>query len=90
MLATEALQSMAETKEPSVIVSAGKAGLTEEFFEELRTQLKRHGIVKVQLTADIAKGKAKRTIKEALALATESKVIRAVGFTVVLEKKRAN
>lgn len=76
--------------EPTVIVSAGKEGLSEAFFEELRTQLKRHGIVKVQLTRDIAGGSAKRTVKEVLALATEAKVIRAVGFTVVLEKKRPN
>ena len=67
-------------------VTVGKDGLNEALFAEMRIQLKRHGIIRVQLNREVAQGRAKVEVKKMLAEKLKAKVKHAVGFVVVLEK----
>ena len=68
-------------------IRVGKEGLTDSAIEEMRTQLKRHITIRVQLPRELAQGKAKHDLKVMLAERLNATVKQAVGFVVVLEKR---
>ena len=66
-------------------IRVGKDGLDESALAEMRTQLNRHGTIKVQLNRELAKGSAKNEMKLLLARELNARVLHAVGFVVVLQ-----
>jgi RNA-binding protein len=68
-------------------VAVGKGGLTDSVWQEMKVQLKRHKIIRVQLNKDIAGGSKKNEMKRLLAEKLNAKIVHAVGFVVILEKK---
>jgi RNA-binding protein len=78
------LVKMGSTIDPTVHV--GKEGLTDGIVEEVKTQIKRHMLIKVRVlpAADMDKD----AVAEELAQRTGSKVVDTRGFTVLLSDAR--
>lgn len=71
--------------EPSIRV--GKNGLSDEIVKEIAAQLKRKKLIKVKFLQSSLEGKDKKAEALKLAKLTNSELIYAVGFVVVLYKK---
>ena len=67
-------------------VHIGKEGLTESVIEEVRTQIKNRGIVKVRVLP--AAGMDKDRVGMELAIETGSRLIETRGFTILLSDER--
>lgn len=74
------LVKMGSTLDPTVHV--GKEGLTEGIVKEVKTQIKRHKLVKVRVLP--AADMDKNAVAEELAQKTGAKVVDTRGFTVLL------
>jgi RNA-binding protein YhbY len=68
-------------------VPVGKEGLTDSVLVEMKNQLKRHKLIRVQLNRELAGGSKKNDMKRLLAEKLNAKIVHAVGFVVVLEKR---
>jgi len=73
-------------------LQVGKNGLTTDLIAELQKQLKKRKLVKVKLVKGFVeqfkeKGQTKKDIAEELAKKTNSEIIEAVGFVVVLWRR---
>ncbi len=53
----------------------------------MKNQLKRHKLIRVQLNRELAGGSKKNDMKRLLAEKLNAKIVHAVGFVVVLEKR---
>jgi len=68
------------------VVRVGKSGLTEGLLKQVNKHLKFRNIVKVKFLPAFMKDKDKKKVAQELADSIHAKVLRRVGFTVVLEK----
>jgi len=76
------LRSRARLRRPDVLV--GKAGLTENVLNHIRTQLARLELIKVKLPRSV--GTLRRAAAEELARSLEAELVDVVGHVVVLYK----
>ena len=68
-------------------ITVGKEGVTDAINDEMKRQIKKHHVIRVQLNAAVAGGKQKVVMKKMLAEKLHAKVLHAVGFVVILEKR---
>jgi RNA-binding protein len=78
------LVKLGSTIDPTVHV--GKEGLTEGIVNEIKTQIKRHKLIKVRVLP--AAGMDMSAVAEELAQSTGAKVVDTRGFTIVLSDAR--
>ncbi len=79
----KSLRAKAKTLEP--IVRIGKNGLTESMIREIERHLKKRKLIKIKLLKSV---EDRKTIAEEIAKRTNSELIEAVGFIVVLFKQQ--
>ena len=73
-------------EELEVTVAVGKNGITEGVIDEIATQLKKRGTIKVRLHGESKL--ARQEIARDLAERSDSKLVDIRGFTVVLTRRR--
>jgi RNA-binding protein len=78
------LVKLGSTLDPTVHV--GKEGLTEGIVKEIKTQVKRHKLIKVRVLP--AAGMDMAAVAEELAQSTGAKIVDTRGFTVLLSDAR--
>lgn len=76
------LKARAQLLKPTLFV--GKAGLGEEFLNDLETQLRKKELVKLKF---VASKDQKKTLSQTLATSTKSRLIMRVGNVAVLYRK---
>ena len=85
-------QNPERKKAPSLTVTGfvGKQGLTPAVIAELTSQLKKHKLIKVKVLKGFFEAESlnKKEAFRILAEKTGSKIVHAIGFTVVLHKHR--
>ncbi len=71
-------------------VQLGKNGITEGFINELKTRLKKHGVVKIRVLKSFRKTYTDDvdSLANTLAEKTESRVYEIRGFTIILIKEK--
>ncbi len=67
-------------------IRIGKNGITPSLIEEIKKQLRREKKVKIKMLGSFVKGEDKKQIADKIALKTNSKLVRMVGFVFALEK----
>ncbi len=88
-------QLKANVSQLPVTVQLGKRGITAAGVQGIRKQLKKRGIVKVRLLRGFreqqkqAPTASKKDVAEQLAKAADAELISLVGFTLVLQEKKA-
>jgi len=67
------------------IVRIGKSGITETVIKQIKDQLKKKEIIKVKFLPSSIKDN-KKELAEEIASKTNSKLVKRVGFTAILER----
>ena len=68
-----------------ILVRIGKSGLTENVIDEIKKQLKKNKVIKIKFLKTAITDKKKLFAE--IAEKTNSKIMKKVGFTIVLAKK---
>ena len=67
-------------------VRIGKRGLSETNIRNIKDILKKDKIVKIKILQNFIKGKDKKDVFNEIAEKTNSKIIKKIGFTLILKK----
>jgi RNA-binding protein len=65
--------------------NVGKNGLTENLIQDIKEKLKKKKIIKIKFLPSIIKGKDKDALFHQLAKETNTKIVKKIGFTIVLK-----
>ncbi len=65
--------------------NVGKNGVTEHLIKDIRERLKKKKMIKIKFLPSIIRGKDKEDLFHLLAKETNAKIIKKIGFTVVLK-----
>lgn len=68
-------------------VKVGKTGITGSLIKEIKLQLNKRKLIKIKLTKGALEAKNKKELAKELAEKTNSELVKAVGFVVILKKK---
>ena len=71
----------------SETANIGKEGLTPTVIDHIRRQLSQKKIVKVRFSQHLARSEEKKAFAQSLASAVNARLVRQVGFVVVLARK---
>ncbi len=63
----------------------GKNGITENLIKDIKEKLKKKKMIKIKFLPSIIKGKDKDALFHQLAKETNAKIIKKIGFTIVLK-----
>jgi len=66
----------------------GKNGLNENIIKDIKARLKKRKIIKIKFLQSAIKGKNKEELFNNLKEHTKSKIIKKIGFTVVLKYEK--
>lgn len=67
-------------------INLGKAGLTEGVITSIKQRLRQKKIVKVKFLPSVMREKDKKEIAQDIARSVGGKIVKQVGFTVVVQK----
>lgn len=73
-------------KEKIVVLNVGKRGITESFIKEVSEHVKKKKIVKIKILRSALKEKDRHEIAEEIANRTNTKIVKLIGHTVILER----
>ena len=80
------LKTKAASVKPSVQI--GKNGLSREMTEEIKKQLKKHGLIKVRILRSALAEKDRKTLAEEMASNTGARLVSLVGNIAVLYRSK--
>ncbi|MBD3313993.1 RNA-binding protein [Candidatus Woesearchaeota archaeon] len=83
---TKELRRKAASAKPSVQI--GKNGVSREMTEEIKKQLKKHGLIKVKILKSALAETDRKTLAEEMANNTGARLVSLVGNTAVLYRSK--
>lgn len=72
--------------EPATLI-LGKKGVTEEFVEEVKRQLKRKKVIKIRMLKSVLAEKSMDELASAIAIKANSRLLETRGNTMLLARK---
>lgn len=72
--------------EPATLI-LGKKGLTEEFIEEVKRQLKRKRVIKIRTLRSLLAEQSMDELARAIAIKANSQLLEIRGYTMLLARK---
>nr|MDO8080770.1 YhbY family RNA-binding protein [Candidatus Freyarchaeota archaeon] len=72
--------------EPATLI-LGKKGITEEFIEEVKRQLKRKRVIKIRTLKSVLAEQSMDELASAIAIKAKSQLLEARGYTMLLARK---
>ncbi len=70
----------------SATIIIGKNGLTNNVIKNIKNKLKEKKIIKIKILPTYIKGKDKTYVFNDIAKKTNSRIVRKIGFTLILKK----
>jgi len=69
------------------LIHVGKGGLSDNLFTEIKTQLDKHGRVKVKILPSARNIDGKKKMAQEISEKTKSRLVGLRGYTIILSKK---
>ena len=76
-----------EVRSKSAKIILGKKGITNEFIEEVKRQLKREKIIKIRVLRSVLAEKSMDELTSEIATKTKSQLLETRGYTMLLARR---